>query len=175
MNDKNNDNEIDKKISAIPLLSYDASTKKFLFSEESEKFLSKITKPFGVLTVAGMYRTGKSYLLNKILLENSDKGGFNVGPTINPCTKGLWIWPELLKGTSDTNEEIDIILLDTEGFGAYDEDVNHDTKIFTLAILLSSYFVYNSVGTIDEKTIQSLSFVVNMSKHIQMKSSSYSS
>lgn len=155
------------QIQAIPLLSYSPDNKKFLFSQEAESFLLNIHKPFGVLTVAGMYRTGKSYLLNKILLG---KNGFNVGPTINPCTKGIWIWPEILKGNDEEGNEVDIILLDTEGFGAYDEDINHDTKIFTLAILLSSYFVYNSIGTIDEKTIQSLSFVVNMSKHIQIKS-----
>lgn len=158
------------KLSAVPLLSYNSSSKKFIFTEEAENFLTTITKPFGVLTVAGMYRTGKSYLLNKILLE---KEGFTVGPTINPCTKGLWLWPELLPGKTEDGEDIDVILIDTEGFGAYDEDINHDTKIFTLAILLSSYFVYNSVGTIDEKTIQSLSFVVNMSKHIQLKSNNY--
>ena len=159
------------KLAAVPLLSYNAKEKKFSFSEEAEIFLNTITKPFGVLTVAGMYRTGKSYLLNKILLE---KQGFSVGPTVNPCTKGLWLWPELLPGVSDEGEPMDILLVDTEGFGAYDEDVNHDTKIFTFAILISSYFVYNSVGTIDEKTVQSLSFVVNMSKHIQLKSSLYS-
>ena len=116
-----------------------------------------------------MYRTGKSYLLNRMLL-NRDKG-FAVGPSIKPCTKGLWIWPNLLEGKTEEGKAIPIILIDTEGFGAYDEDLNHDTKIFTFAILLSSYFIYNSKGTIDEKAIQSLSFVVELSKHIQLKSS----
>lgn len=32
-----------------------------------------------------MYRTGKSYLLNRMLLNQSR--GFDVGPTINACTK----------------------------------------------------------------------------------------
>jgi hypothetical protein len=32
-----------------------------------------------------MYRTGKSYLLNQMLLNRSD--GFGIGPTVNPCTK----------------------------------------------------------------------------------------
>ncbi len=63
-----------------------------------------------------------------------------------------------------------LMLIDTEGFGAFDEDHNHDIRIFTLAILLSSYFIYNSLGTIDENAIQSLSFVINLSKHIQLKS-----
>ena len=42
----------------------------------------------GVVAVAGKYRTGKSFLLNRILLDQKGaKTGFGVGPTINPCTK----------------------------------------------------------------------------------------
>jgi hypothetical protein len=39
-------------------------------------------------------RTGKSFLMNRILLEQSD--GFTVGPTVNPCTKGLWLWNKVI-------------------------------------------------------------------------------
>lgn len=52
--------------------------------------------PIGVVSVAGLYRTGKSYLLNQMLLNRSS--GFGVGPTINPCTKGLWCWGTPIKG-----------------------------------------------------------------------------
>lgn len=45
----------------------------------------KMDAPLGVISVAGMYRTGKSYLLNRMLLNRSR--GFDVGPTINACTK----------------------------------------------------------------------------------------
>ncbi len=45
----------------------------------------------GVITVVGKYRTGKSYILNRVLLNQNS--GFEVGPTINACTKGLWVWP----------------------------------------------------------------------------------
>jgi hypothetical protein len=41
----------------------------------------------GVIAVAGKYRTGKSFLLNRIILNKKDQSGFGVGPTINPCTK----------------------------------------------------------------------------------------
>jgi hypothetical protein len=47
--------------------------------------MSSIEGPVGLVAVAGLYRTGKSYLLNRMLLNRSD--GFGVGPTINPCTK----------------------------------------------------------------------------------------
>lgn len=60
--------------------------------------------------------------------------------------------------------------MDTEGLGALDEDSNHDVRIFSLAILLASFFIYNSVGSIDENALQQLSLVINLTKHIQIKS-----
>lgn len=157
----------EKLTEAIQLISYDVSSKKFQINPKSEAFLSKVTGPIGVISVAGMYRTGKSYLLNRMILNSQT--GFNVGPTVNPCTKGLWIWPQALSGFSSDGQPINILLIDTEGIGSLDEDSNHDTKIFTLSILLSSYFLYNSVGSIDETALQNLSFIVNLSRHIQLK------
>ena len=55
--------------------------------------------------------------------------------------------------------------MDTEGIGATDQHENHDSKIFLLALLMSSYFIYNSVGTIDEKAIQNLSLIVKYSSY----------
>lgn len=94
--------------------------------------------------------------------------GFGVGPTVNPCTKGLWCWGTPIKGESSDGEKLNILVIDTEGIGALDEDQTHDTRIFTLAILASSCFIYNSTGSIDENAIQNLSLVVNLSKHIQL-------
>jgi len=48
-------------------------------------FLKTIESPLGVIAVAGMYRTGKSYLLNRVLLGRNN--GFGVGNTVNACTK----------------------------------------------------------------------------------------
>lgn len=100
--------------------------------------------------------------------------GFGVGPTINPCTKGLWIWKQPIPGTTPDGESIDVLVIDTEGLGALDEDSNHDVRIFSLAILLSSYFIYNSMGSIDEHALQNLSLVINLTKHIHLKSNAMS-
>jgi len=62
-----------------------------------------------------------------------------------------------------------MIVIDTEGLGAFDEDENHDAKIFLLALLLSSMLIYNSVGTIDETALNNLSLVINLSKKIQLR------
>ena len=57
----------------------------FESNPDTLEWLKKIEGPVGVISVAGMYRTGKSYLLNRVLLNQSK--GFDVGPTINACTK----------------------------------------------------------------------------------------
>ena len=98
------------------------------------------------------------------MLDRSD--GFSVGPTINPCTKGLWIWPSLIE-VQNNEQTTKILVIDTEGIGAFNEEENHDMKIFLLAMLLSSFFVYNSVGNIDEIAIQSLSLIINLGRHLQ--------
>ena len=157
------------KEKAIPLVTVDQDGK-YVFQEEAAEFLRSLQGPIGVISVAGLYRTGKSYLLNRMLLNRSN--GFGVGSTINACTKGLWVWGTPLKGQSADGDPINIIIIDTEGIGAVDEDSTHDTKIFTLAILASSCFIYNSSGSIDEGAIQNLSLVVNLTKHIHLKTQS---
>ena len=134
----------------------------------------------GVIAVVGKYRTGKSYLMNKLFLQELKKDtsspmplemskGFQVSPTINPCTKGLWLCRRLLHFEDENGTTHPVIVIDTEGLGAFDEDENHDAKIFLLALLLSSLLLYNSVGTIDENALNTLSLVINLSKQIQIK------
>jgi hypothetical protein len=48
--------------------------------------------------------------VNRVLLDQK-KSGFQVGPTINPCTKGLWLWKKTIP--SETNKNMDLILVDT--------------------------------------------------------------
>ena len=103
------------------------------------------------------------------MLLNRQKG-FGVGPTINPCTKGLWVWGSPINGVTPEGKPINVLVVDSEGIGGLDEDNNHDMRIFSLALLLSSYFLYNSVGSIDENALSNLSLVTNISKHIQFKS-----
>jgi hypothetical protein len=41
----------------------------FEINEDTLTFLKELDGPLGVISVAGMYRTGKSYLLNRMLLN----------------------------------------------------------------------------------------------------------
>jgi hypothetical protein len=72
---------------AIPLVTY--QNKKFVLDPEAEELLKNpIHKNIGIISLVGKYRTGKSFLLNRVLL-NQKRLGFDVGPTIRPCTKVL--------------------------------------------------------------------------------------
>ena len=84
--------------------------------------------------------------MNKLLNLNGNNG-FKVSPSVNACTKGLWIWSQPVY---NEKENLSIIFMDTEGLDSVDRNSNTDTKLFTLSVLLSSYFIFNSVGAIDE-------------------------
>lgn len=98
-------------------------------------------------------------------------GGFGVGPTVNPCTKGIWVWGTPIKGQTSEGDPVNVLIMDSEGIGSTDEDQTHDTRVFSLAILLASNFIYNSMGSIDENALSNLSLVVNLTKNIHIKSS----
>ena len=172
-----NENQISQKLNmAIPFVTFDDLTKKFLINDEAIKILSKEeNKQIGILSLVGKYRTGKSFLLNRVLIEKKSSKGFEVAPTIKPCTKGIWLWSSpLIISNNYSNNPFPAYLIDTEGLGAYDEEINHDTKIFLIAILISSLFIYNSFGTIDEVALNNLSLILNLSKSLKIRNNSNS-
>ncbi|KAF6108865.1 guanylate binding protein 3 [Phyllostomus discolor] len=138
---------------------------KLAVNPEALKILSAITQPLVVVAIVGLYRTGKSYLMNKLA---GKKKGFSLGSTVQSHTKGIWMWcvphPEKADHT--------LVLLDTEGLGDVEKgDNQNDSWIFALAILLSSTFVYNSMGTINQQAMDQLHYVTELSDRIRAKSS----
>ena len=76
------------------------------------------------------------------------------------------MWGRPLKGTTPDGKIVNVIVLDSEGLAAIDVDSNHDSRIFSLVMLLTSCFVYNSLGPIDEQALENLSLVINLTRNI---------
>ena len=45
------------------------------------------------------------------------------------------------------------VVIDSEGLNSIDENQNHDLRIMTLSVLLSSKLIYNSMNAIDEQSL----------------------
>uniref|UniRef100_A0A8C0D5X7 GB1/RHD3-type G domain-containing protein n=1 Tax=Balaenoptera musculus TaxID=9771 RepID=A0A8C0D5X7_BALMU len=114
------------------------------------KILDQISQPVVVVAVAGLYRTGKSFLMNRLAGQNH---GFHLGSTVRSETKGIWMWCV----PHPSKESHTLVLLDTEGLGDVEKgDSKNDSWIFALAVLLSSIFVYNSMNTINHQALEQL-------------------
>ena len=78
------ENYIPPKQTAIPFVTFENG--KFVINEEAKKLLSqKSNDNLGIISLVGKYRTGKSFLLNRVILERNKNLGFGVAPTIRPC------------------------------------------------------------------------------------------
>jgi hypothetical protein len=100
------------------------------------------------------------------LLSGSTDKNFEVSATVDACTRGIWFYSEPITIKKD-EEIIDIYIMDSEGLGGVDKHQNYDVQIFTLALLLSSFFIFNSYGVIDENSLNSLSLVTQIANRIQ--------
>ncbi|KAM9692861.1 guanylate-binding protein 6-like isoform 2-T4 [Dama dama] len=129
------------------------------------KILEQISQPVVVVAIAGLYRTGKSYLMNRLAGQNH---GFHLGSTVQSDTKGIWMWCV----PHPSKENHTLVLLDTEGLGDTEKgDSKNDSWIFALAVLLSSTFIYNSMSTINHQSLEQLHYVTELTELIRIKSS----
>lgn len=158
------DDEIQIQGGPIQWIGFDETLDKYHVYPDAVKYLKTLTRPLAIVSVVGLYRTGKSYLLNRIL--DVKKGqSFQVSPTVKSCTKGLWLMRPPIH-----LESHDLLVVDTEGLGSLSASTNHDTRVFSLALLLSSMFLYNSCGAINETSLNNLSLVSSIAKHIHISS-----
>lgn len=149
-------------MSSCQIVSFDPSGKLSL-TDQGQKFLSSLQGKHTIISIAGPYRSGKSFIFN--LLTNSET--FKVGSTVQACTQGLWLH-------QITQNRQSFLFIDIEGFGSTTRSSSDDGKLFAIALTISSLVIYNSIGVINESKINHLALALSYCQIISSQSSNLS-
>uniref|UniRef100_A0A6C0BZZ7 GB1/RHD3-type G domain-containing protein n=1 Tax=viral metagenome TaxID=1070528 RepID=A0A6C0BZZ7_9ZZZZ len=156
----------DHALDPIPLV-VDNGSGKYECHAEGLHFLRSCSMPLAVIVVAGRYRTGKSFLLNRGILQLPVDRGFTTGSTVNACTKGLWAYPKIVRLSGTSTQAL---ILDSEGTGSSEGTPAHDAKLISIALALASVFVFNSVGALDEACFSEVGVIAHAAQMLQRQS-----
>ena len=130
--------------------------------------MSGIEEKVAVVVVSGVYRSGKSFLLNKLAATGGAKIDqnkiFRVGHSVAACTMGIWFFDRPIPCTFDDGTKGVAILLDSEGLGSTTKDADYDNNLFMLSTLLASTLVFNSLGTINRRAFRGLPLIGKLIK-----------
>ena len=139
----------------------------FILNEKALDILYSIKEDLVIVSIIGKARTGKSYLMNLLLNNQKIKNpgsGFEISSRLNSCTRGIWLWDTPRQKPNSSSK---IIFIDSEGTNSVDLSTKtYDSKIFALIVLISSLFIYNTNGNIDEKSISELALAAHLSNII---------
>ncbi|PVD26453.1 hypothetical protein C0Q70_14130 [Pomacea canaliculata] len=126
-------------------------------------------KKVAVVSVAGAFRKGKSFLLD-FFLRYLNTGGASdwLGSDDEPLegftwrggserdTTGILLWSEPFFCRTQSGEEVVILLMDTQGAFDSESTVRDCATIFALSTMVSSIQVYNLSQNIQEDDLQHL-------------------
>ena len=154
-----------KEESAISLI--DIRRDQLVLNEDALKILKEIKENIIIVSIFGKERTGKSYLMN--LLLNSDENpkmtkGFKVHSQNPSSSRGISIWNTPI-AKPDSKDKI--IFLDSEGIhseNVYQQEM--DSKLLALILLISSLFIYNTMGDINSNSLNELELIVHLNDSI---------
>ncbi|XP_033630562.1 atlastin-1-like [Asterias rubens] len=122
-----------------------------------------------VLSVAGAFRKGKSFLLDFLLRYLVKQGaadwlgrddeplkGFSWRGGSERETTGIWIWSKVFLCPGPDGEEIAVLLMDTQGAFDSESTVKDCATVFALSTMTSSVQVYNLTQNIQEDDLHHL-------------------
>ena len=174
---------------AVPVILF-TDDHKFQLDEESLEsiLLQQEVKECDVVvvSVAGAFRKGKSFILNFFLrylratyrsktlwigtngdwmgAENEPLGGFTWRGGSERETSGILMWSEIFFATLPGDEKVAIILLDTQGTFDSRSTVKDCATVFALSTMLSSLQIYNLSQNIQEDDLHHLQLFTEYGK-----------
>lgn len=124
----------------------DVTRKSLVLNSSAVDILRSIQGPVCVVAIVGPCRSGKSYILSRLINSQGAKCYFDLGHQMDPKTMGIWMWDRPFKVELKNGNVVTMVLLDTEGIDAANATEQGDNQIFTLSVLLSSLLIYNSMS-----------------------------
>jgi len=128
-------------------------------------------KPICIISVAGAFRKGKSFLLNFMLrylenhgaedwmgAEDAHLNGFHWRGGMERDTTGILMWSKIFLVKTPTGREVAVALVDTQGSFDKNSTVRDCATIFALSLMTSSVLVYNLFNNIQEDDLQHLHY-----------------
>eukprot|EP00439_Symbiodinium_sp_Y106_P072538 s629_g13.t1 len=116
-------------------------------NEAGLEYLAAQRSPLFLVPALGVYRGGKSLLLNRLMgLKAPYAGGFGVGHGQQTFTRGIDICAEPISSGGT------VVWMDTEGlFSSEDARSSYGPKIFSLALLFSSAVLLNNLKVLNQQ------------------------
>uniref|UniRef100_A0A8C7V3Z5 Atlastin 3 n=1 Tax=Oncorhynchus mykiss TaxID=8022 RepID=A0A8C7V3Z5_ONCMY len=132
-----------------------------------------------VLSVAGAFRKGKSFILDFMLrymyrkhgeewLGQDDEPltGFKWRGGSEPETTGIQLWSEVFLVEKSDGTEVAVLLMDTQGAFDNQSTVKDCATIFALSTMTSSIQIYNLSQNIQEDDLQQLQVSLPRQQHV---------
>ena len=169
---------------------------KFVISEDAKNLFNQIgNNKIGIISFLGEYhsKNDKFLLLKKIISKNaeielfdyfkndnnknSNKNNKNSNKNKNNNIKNknngilLYSKPLIIKNNF-CDEEFPCFIIDSFNSDLNindDEEINHDSKIFMILILISSLLVFNSIDNIGQQSLINFNFILKLIKNIKIK------
>nr|XP_039259586.1 atlastin-3-like [Styela clava] len=133
-------------------------------------------KDLSIISVAGSYRTGKSFMLNFFIrylcqrgwenthwLGSDDKklqDGFDWKRGSHAHTQGINVWPEIFEVPSENGKMVSVMIVDTQGLFDNDNTPDTNAKILSISTLLCSHQILNIQNRLDERDLEHLQLSV---------------
>ncbi|XP_033116089.1 atlastin-1-like, partial [Anneissia japonica] len=120
-----------------------------------------------VLSIAGIFQSGKSFLLNLLIrylsqnckdrwMDNQESNVDRFDWSKNTGTSGIWMWSKVFYILDSDGIKFGVLLMDTQGTPDPYSATNEDALLFAFSTLISSIQIYNLKSDINDADLQFL-------------------
>ena len=147
---------------------------KLVLNEEVIKIIQNRKEDLIIVFIFGKERTGKTFLMNLLINPEDNKKSQIKFPKISNKNilssqmnlnslfdnkKGVYFWTSPL---NKENSQEKILFIDTQGLNTNISENDLEYKLLTLILIISSLFIYNTIGDINSNSLNNLQLIMHL-------------